>query len=732
MNVKRNIPYAAYMILLLIAGYFGYIIGAVYYDGFVVNGLLGEELFELFQVYVVHPLHKYRGEYSVNAILLFMGLVFLYIIYDATRHRKFINGREYGSAMWGEPKRINRRYQDRKADSNNTILSNTLRMSLDTRFTRLNNNIIYIGGSGCGKSAFGVKPNLFQCNTSFVVTDPKGELLESCGNFLRSRGYRVRVLNLYEPEKSDKYNPFRYITSEKEIIQLVGNLIKNTTPKGSNPPDPFWEKAETMLLQALFLYVWMEMPKEKQNFRSVMDLLRLADKNEDEESELDFIFNDLQEKNPKHPAVRQYNKCMRGAEDTVRSIIISANSRLVNLENEEIIQLLDADDIDLVSLGIGIDGNCKTKTALFCVIPDSDKSFNFIVGMLYTQLFQRLYFEADFHFDGRLPIPIRFWMDEFYNVALPDDFDSLVSTMRSREISVSIIIQNLSQLKTLFEKQWETIVGNCDTLIYLGGNEQGSHKYMSEALDKGTYDKKSDSESFGQMGSSSNNYDRFGRELLTQGEVRKLHPDKCLVMIRGQDPVMDLKYETFKSAEFKEAEGMGKYQHSHIDEDNNAFNFMNHKAFEYINKVSRDKDKNVNVTTMNLEEFLFADFSKADYTNFDAVEKMVKKEPSKEYRYDVPLVAKVFHGKWLGKLQKRVNRLYRNVKNVCCNLLYGFIGMFVTPVRLAFLCRFNEEQFYELNVACCKGLKTNYLKRGIRPGISPEKMRLLYYGYLGF
>ena len=334
---------------------------------------------------------------------------------------------------------------------------------------------------------------------------------------LNNNGYNIKVINLIDMDQSDCYNPFSYIREETDVIKLITNLIANTTPKGATSADPFWEKAEGMFLQALFYYVWLEVPPKRRNFETVLKLMGKAEvKEKGKPSQLDAIMKALEETSPlgsNHPAVKQYNKCMRGAGDTVRSIIISANSRLAFLENKKVLRILSRDEMNLADIGIGVNGDCETKTALFCVIPDSDKSYNFIIGMLYTQIFQELYYQADFNFGGRLPIHVTFMLDEFANVALPDDYCSLLSTMRSREISSVIIIQNLAQIKALFKETWETISGNCDTLIYLGGNEQSTHKYISELLGKGTIDKRSSGETRGRQGSSSRNYDVLGRDV---------------------------------------------------------------------------------------------------------------------------------------------------------------------------------------------------------------------------
>ena len=479
---------------------------------------------------------------------------------------------------------------------------------------RLISRVALCGGSGAGKTFYEVKPNLMQMphNCSFICTDPKGEILRSCGQMLKDNGYNVKVINLLEMDKSDCYNPFSYIREETDIVKLITNLIANTTPKGSTPSDPFWEKAEGLFLQAIFYYVWLEEKPSRRNFETVLQLLGEAEVTQQgKPSHLDVRMKFLEENNPlgpNHPAVKQYNKCMRGAGDTVRSIIISANSRLAFLENKQVLRLLSKDELNLADIGIGVNGDGETKTALFCVIPDSDKSYNFIIGMLYTQIFQELYYQADFNCGGRLPIHVTFMLDEFANVALPDDYCSLLSTMRSREISSIIIIQNFAQLKALFKDTWETVPGNCDTFIYLGGNEQSTHKYVSELLGKGTIDKKSSGETKGRQGSSSRNYDVLGRELFTPDEVRKLDNKKCIIFIRGFDPIMDNKYIPFAHPMFKQtADGGGKPYVHHMSSNNEVvgppYEILSQKALEHYKQL-KEKGENVYIDKLTYEEFM--------------------------------------------------------------------------------------------------------------------------------
>ena len=579
---------------------------------------------------------NYWDENSVKAILISLLVYMAAVLLHMTDRKKYMPGKEFGTAVFADPRRISKKYAD-PDDRNNRILSQNVRMSMDTRKTRLNLNYLVIGGSGAGKTLFLVKPNLMQLTSSFITTDPKGEIARCCAGFLARHGYRVRILNLVEMERSNGYNPFEYIRSEIDIVKLVTNLITNTTPKNASSSDPFWERAESLYLQAIFLYVWMECGPGQRNFRMVLKLINEAEVHGDgSPSELDKRFRKLErEKGSSHPAVIQYHKVVRGAGDTVRSIIISANARLGILENPQILRILDQDEMAVPEIGIGVDGDKTKKTALFCIIPDSDKSYNFLVGMLYSQIFQELYYQADFHFNGRLPIHVTFMMDEFCNVALPEDFCSLLSTMRSREISCIIIIQNLAQIKALFKDTWETIPGSTDTLIYLGGNEFTSHKYISESLGKGTIDKKTSGETRGRNGSSSRNYDVLGRELLTSDEVRKLPNDQCIILIRGCDPIIDKKYNTFKHPLFQESEdgGVPPYVHE-IKAAGTQENvkLLNPESMQYYKKKQQDGEP-VRILDVTQEEVFTSDpVSKKIFTEKELEEN--RKEDSRPVKRD--------------------------------------------------------------------------------------------------
>lgn len=443
----------------LAAVYAGYLAGGAWQEGIDFKGFASR-----LSVVCEKPFGNYYNQYTFKAVCFSLFVYAIVLVMYYTSQKNYMPGREYGTSKLADIKKVNAAIAD-KEECKNRILGQNLRISLDTRYTGLNNNMLVIGGSGAGKTFYVVKPNIMQMNSSFIITDPKGELLRSTGEMLKKNGYNVKVINLLEMEKSDCYNPFAYIRGETDVVKLVTNIISNTTPKGASGQDPFWEKAEGLFLQALFYYVWLEGKPSGRNFGSVLGLMGEAEVTEEGKLSKLGIRMAYLEKHSRagenHPAVKQYNKCMRGAGDTVRSIIISANSRLASLENSQVLRLLSKDGLGLAGLGTGVNGDGRTKTALYCVIPDSDKTYNYIIGMLYTQIFQELYFQADFNYGGRLPVHVTFMLDEFCNVALPDDFCSLLSTMRSREISSVIIIQNLAQIKALFKDTWETVPGNC-------------------------------------------------------------------------------------------------------------------------------------------------------------------------------------------------------------------------------------------------------------------------------
>ena len=477
------------------------------------------------------------GKTILFLLLIYVGGI---VLYYSTR-KNYRKNEEYGSAKWGSAKSVCKKYKE-KNSNNNKILTQNVEIGLDGRKHRRNLNVLICGGSGAGKTRFYAKPNIMQCNCSFVILDPKGEILRDTGSLLEKKDYEVKVLDLINMDKSHCYNPFVYLKDDNDVQRLVTNLFKSTTPKGSQSNDPFWDTAASMLLLSLIFYLWYEAPEEEQNFTMVMEMLRAGDVKEDDDmylSPLDLLFEKLEKKNPEHIALKYYRDYHSGSAKTLKSIQITLASRLEKFNLRSLSMLTMTDELDLPSLG-------EKKTALFALIPDNDTSFNFIVSILYTQLFQQLFYVADHKYKGSLPVPVHFVMDEFANVSLPEDFDKILSVMRSRQVSVSIILQNLAQLKALFEKQWESIVGNCDEFLYLGGNEQSTHKYVSELLGKENLDLNTYGKSHGRNGNYSTNYQQTGRELMTPDEVRMLDNKYAILFIRGERPIKDLKYDILK------------------------------------------------------------------------------------------------------------------------------------------------------------------------------------------
>ncbi len=498
-------------------------------------------------------------EYSLKTVLIFLFFYAMGVgVYFSSRENRR-PGEEHGSAKWGVVSQIVKRYADHKERFNNLLFSQTMRIGLNAKKHRRNLNVLVVGGSGAGKTRFYAKPNIMQCNTSFIIADPKGEMLRSVAPLLLEKGYDVKVFNLITPSNSDGYNPFTYIRTDEDVIKLITNLIQNTTPKNAQQNDPFWEKSEIALDTALMLYLLHEAPPEEQNFEMLMFLIENAAAMEDDDeyqSPVDLLFQGLEDENPEHIALKQYKIFKQASGKTAKSILISAAVRLAAFNLPEIARMTSYDNLDLGSMG-------EKKKAIFCVIPDNDNSFNYLVGMLYTQAFQELYYRADHKHGGELPIPVHFVMDEFANVALPDNFERLLATMRSRRISVSIIIQNMAQLKALFKDSWESLVGNCDTMLYLGGNEQSTHEYISKMLGKETIDTRTRGITRGSHGSSNTNYQNAGRELLTLDEVRLLDNSNALIFIRGEKPIMDKKFDILSHPNIKLTADGGAVPYTH-------------------------------------------------------------------------------------------------------------------------------------------------------------------------
>ena len=541
----------------------------------------GRNLFELMEVLTEklnHPFQFHYTEYTIKSMLVCTLLYAAGIGIFYSSQKNYRRGEEHGSARWGDARQICKKYSQ-KPYSQNILLTQNFRISLDTHKHRRCLNILVVGGSGAGKSRGFALPNIMQCCCSMVITDPKAELLRKTGGLLEKKGYEVRVFDLINPDTSFCYNPFEYVHDDKDVLRLISNLIQNTTPKGSQSSDPFWEKSETALLQALMLYLLHEAPPEEQNFAMIMEMLgsaQVKEEDEDYESPLDILFDRLEMRDPDSIAVKQYHIYKQAAGKTAKSILISVGVRLAAFNLPQIAKLTNTDELDLSSMG-------ERKVALFCCIPDADTSLNYLVGMIYSQLFQTLYYMADRVHGGALPVPVNCIMDEFPNVSLPNEFEKILAPCRSRSIYCSIIIQNMSQLKALFKDSWESLVGNCDEFLYLGGNEKETHKYVSELLGKETIDTNTYGQTKGKSGSYSTNFQQSGRELLQPDEVRMLDNQNALLFIRGERPILDAKYDLMKHPNIRYTEdgGAGPFNYAKAPLAHDDFTFDETRYDDY-------------------------------------------------------------------------------------------------------------------------------------------------------
>ena len=542
--------------LLLMLGpvlYLAAVLASGYEDGINIIELMGR-----FAEMVERPFSlRWTGhtlKFMLGAVIAY-GVTVLFLF--STKENKR-TGEEHGSARWGSARQLDRKYRD-KDPERNTVLTQHVSMSLDGRKHRRNLLQIVVGGSGSGKTRFFAKPNLMEANCSYVVCDPKGEMLRSIAPLLLEKGYVVKVFDLIDTKHSNCFNPFAYLHDDKDVMKMVNNLIKNTTPKDAQQNDPFWERSEIALDTAIILYLIHEAPPEEQTLDMVLYMLNCAGESEEDESyqsPLDLLFEALEDEEPDHVAVREYQIFKQAEGRTAKSILITAAVRLSAFILPEINRITSHDELELHLLG-------ERKQAVFCVIPDNDSTFSFLVGMLYTCTFQSLYYRADKLHQGGLPVPVRLMMDEFCNVALPDEFGKIQATMRSRNIMSTIILQNISALKALYKNEWEGLLGNADTMLYLGGNEQSTHKYISEMLGKQTIKVQSSGQTKGRNGSMSINYQTIGRELMTPDEVRAMDNRYALLFIRGEYPVMDQKLDILKHRNLKYTEDGGAAPYVH-------------------------------------------------------------------------------------------------------------------------------------------------------------------------
>ena len=468
-------------------------------------------------------------------------------------------GEEYGSAKWGSARELNKQYAD--PNGKNVILTKHVSIGLDGYKHQRNLNILVVGGSGSGKTRFFCKPGIMSVNCSYLIVDPKGEMLRSTGYLLKEEGYDIKVFDLIHPRQSDGYNPFTYIRDDPDVLKLMDNLVKNTTPPKGASNDPFWEKAEIALDSALMLYLLYEAPAEEQNFEMLMFMLecaRVMEEDEQYQSPLDLLFQTLEERDPSHIAVREYKVYKQAAGKTAKSILVTASVRLAAFIFPQYAAMMQTDEMDFASMG-------ERKRAIFCVIPVNDGSMNYLVSMLLTQCFQQLYLRADERYNGRLPMPVRVIQDEWANVAQPDSYPKVLATCRSYNIGINIIVQNIQSIKALYKDEWEAIIGNCDTLLFLGGgNEPTSLEFVSKLLGKETVHTRTRGQTKGRSGSSSMNFQQTGRDLMTPDEIRMLPTNDALLFIRGEKPVRDKKYDIKKHPNVRRtADGRAKpYSHN--------------------------------------------------------------------------------------------------------------------------------------------------------------------------
>ncbi len=532
----KKIHPIVWAILCLPVVYFAMVTASVYIPGENVFALLGR-----FSTMVRRPdllrWTAYTPRFLLVFLLLYGGGVLLYY----ADHENRRPGEEYGSAKWGNARELNKRYADR--DGKNVILTKRVSIGLDGYKHRRNLNILVVGGSGSGKTRFFCKPGIMSVNCSYLIVDPKGEMLRSTGYLLKDEGYDIKVFDLIHPRQSDGYNPFTYIRDDPDVLKLMDNLVKNTTPPKGASNDPFWEKAEIALDSALMLYLLYEAPVEEQNFEMLMFMLecaRVMEEDEQYQSPLDLLFQTLEERDPSHIAVREYKVYKQAAGKTAKSILVTASVRLAAFIFPQYAAMMQTDEMDFASMG-------ERKRAIFCVIPVNDGSMNYLVSMLLTQCFQQLYLRADERYNGRLPMPVRVIQDEWANVAQPDSYPKVLATCRSYNIGINIIVQNIQSIKALYKDEWEGIIGNCDTLLFLGGgNEPTSLEFVSKLLGKETVHTRTRGRTKGRSGSSSVNFQQTGRDLMTPDEIRMLPTNDALLFIRGEKPVRDKKYDIKK------------------------------------------------------------------------------------------------------------------------------------------------------------------------------------------
>lgn len=545
--VLENLPYLLFF-------YIGNIF-ASHVNSYVGGDIIDRILVAFSQIDTLNYIASLKIKNLIPGLILSV-VIKLILIQKKKKAKKFREGREYGSARWGNEKDIEP-YIDKKFE-NNVLLTQTERLTMNNRpknpkYAR-NKNVLVIGGSGSGKTRFFVKPNLMQMHSSYVVTDPKGTLVLECGKMLERNGYELKILNTINFKKSMRYNPFAYLKSEKDILKLVQTIIVNTKGEGEKSTEDFWVKAEKLYYTALIGYIWYEAPKEEQNFTTLLAMIDASEVREEDENfknAVDYMFEALEKEKPNHFAVKQYKKYKLAAGKTAKSILISCGARLAPFDIQELRDLMKEDELELDTLG-------EKKTALFVIISDTDDTFNFVVSIMYSQLFNLLCDKADDEYGGRLPVHVRCLLDEFANIGLIPKFEKLIATIRSREISACIILQAQSQLKSIYKDNADTIVGNCDSTLFLGGKERTTLKELSESLGKETIDLYNTSETRSNQKSFGLNYQKTGKELMSQDEITVMDGGKCIYQLRGVRPFLSDKFDITKHKNYKFLEDYDK------------------------------------------------------------------------------------------------------------------------------------------------------------------------------
>lgn len=664
-----------------------------------ISGFDAGALDEIIVRFLSHPAETWMYCSMLTILLIIISTLFyasaIFTTYSSNR-KAFRPGEEHGTSQWGSASDLSERFRA-KNEADDRILSKNVRIDINDRKTNMNNNLYCLGGSGTGKTKFLIYPNLLKNNTSVLVTDPSGEILRDVGNALEAAGTVIRVLNTVDLSKSNAFNPFRYLRQPEDIDQLLTMIFSNTTAKGQQTSDPFWERSERMLDKAIMLYVYMEEPWPRKNLITVVDHLSAIQYVSGKPyyyAGFGIIIHRLPEK---HPARVLYERVMIGAEDTVRSIIITALSRFSMFDNNpELERVLSSDEMELDDFGTGYHGDPKRKMALFCITPDSgDKTYNFLIGILYSQFFNRQYYMGDTFYNNRLPVPVMCWLDELANIALPEGFTGVLSTVRKRNMGIAMFFQDIAKTKKVFKDEWESLIGNADTFVYLGGNEPGSQRYISERLGSATLYTRSESRSYGQSQSSSNQVSSLGRPLIYASEVDDMDSKKCIIKLKGQLPVIDDKYETFSDTAYQKAMAMGPYilRRKRAGKYSREITILSREAVEHYKKMGQTDARYRPVVIY--PEQLFAMPKPTQVLDLDDLRKA-----SEEYRTKT-MAEEALKKAEILKLKEKEEDILERVKHL------------------------SPEQAVQIRIAVEHGLDVESIDKMFNPNLSAEQMGLI-------